>query len=125
MNMMFRPLFAAERTYKSFMLSVRATVKNAPLYFYQGVSDYGVMFYADRHLPPYQGDVTTFLENHDPTTPYYVLFWEEDWRARSSLPHLTHLLTSEGSGPEGKHHLVLAAWLPEPKERERGNSAID
>jgi len=74
MNLMFRPLFAEERTYKPFMLSVRATVKNAPLYFYHGVSDYGVLFYADRHLPSYEGDLATFMENRDrlpPTTSYY------------------------------------------------------
>ncbi len=125
MNLMFRPLFAEERTYKPFMVSVRSTVKNAPLYFYHGLSDYGVLFYADRHLPSYNGDLATFLENRDLTTPYYILLWEEDWWAHSSQPHLTRLLTSEGSGPEGKHHLVLAAWLPEAEEREGDRASRD
>ena len=55
-NALFHPLLARERTYKSFMLGVRSMVQDAPLYFYHPASDYGAIFYADRHIPEMSQD---------------------------------------------------------------------
>lgn len=112
-NALFHPMLAWERTYKPFMIGVRSTVKNAPLYFYKDAYDYGAIFYANRHIPSIEDLSHLKVEDSD-TTPHYLLMWEEDWQALSTAPdqRLEHLVTSEGTGPDKKHHLVLAALLP-------------
>lgn len=112
-NALFHPLLASERTYKPFMLGVRSTVKNAPLYFYKDAYDYGAIFYANRHIPSYTEDLSTLKIEENPPTPHYLLMWEEDWQTLSSAKQrLEYLVTSEGRGPDKKHRLVLAALLP-------------
>ena len=110
-NALFHPLLAGERTYKPFMLGVRATVRDAPLYFYGDASDYGAIFYADRRVPnlpesgiPEPGD-----------NGVYLLVRERDWPQFSERhPHVRRLGISRGKGPHKRHRLVLAAALRPP-----------
>ncbi|MGE0820685.1 MAG: ArnT family glycosyltransferase [Candidatus Binatia bacterium] len=110
---LFHPLLAQERTYKPFMLGVRSTVKNFPLYFYNEAYDYGAIFYAARHIPVYKGDLSDFPLDSD-GSPSYLLVREEDWPARFAESDLRfeHLVESEGLGPDKKHRLALIAVLP-------------
>jgi hypothetical protein len=116
---LFHPLLAWERTYKPFMLGVRSTVKNAPLYFYKDAYDYGAIFYANRHIPSYKDDLSRLPVEENGKTPLYLLMWEEDWQglAATTDKRLEHLVSSEGKGPDKKHRLALIAVLP----RENGN----
>ncbi len=116
-NALFHPLLAWERTYKPFMLGVRSAVKNAPLYFYKDAYDYGAIFYANRHIPMYtqafSPDLITLKTEEDSASPTYLLMWEEDWQTLSATDsRFEHLVTSEGRGPDKKHRLVLAAFMP-------------
>jgi len=123
---LFHPLLAQERTYKPFMLGVRSTVKNAPLYFYHGAYDYGAIFYAARRIPVYKGDLADFPVDEDAGAPSYLLVWEEDWPGLASTSDLRfeHLVCSEGRGPDKKHRLALIAVLPSLSEnRARSESS--
>jgi hypothetical protein len=112
---LFHPLIAWERTYKPFMLGVRSTVKNAPLFFYKDTYDYGAIFYANRHIPPLMEDLSTLKVEENAASQYYLLLWEEDWPLLSATDQrLEYLVTSEGKGPDKKHRLVLAALMPSP-----------
>ena len=111
-NALFHPLIAQERTYKPFMLGVRSTVKDAPLYFYQDASDYGAIFYAGRHIADYSQAQLSEEDGHNVDSPLYLLVREKDWPDLAGThPHLERLVTSEGQGPDKKHRLVLAALL--------------
>lgn len=111
---LFHPLLAQERTYKPFMLGVRSTVKNAPLYFYHGAYDYGAIFYAARRIPVYTGDLADFPVDTQTGAPSYLLVWEEDWPGVFGTSDLRfeHLVSSDGKGPDKKHRLALIAVLP-------------
>jgi 4-amino-4-deoxy-L-arabinose transferase-like glycosyltransferase len=111
---LFHPLLAQERTYKPFMLGVRSTVKNAPLYFHSNAYDYGAIFYAARRIPVFKGDLADFPVNTTTGSPSYLLMWEEDWPAlvAGSDLRFEHLVTSDGKGPDKKHRLALIAVLP-------------
>jgi hypothetical protein len=121
-NALFHPMLAWERTYKPFMLGVRSTVKNAPLYFYKDAYDYGAIFYANRHIPSYKNDLADLAGDGNANTPQYLLLWEEDWQALAASPKqkLEYLVTSEGKGPDKKHRLVLAALLPGHEKPKTG-----
>jgi hypothetical protein len=124
-NALFHPVLARERTYKPFMIGVRSTVKNAPLYFYKDAYDYGAIFYANRHIPSYKDDLSNLAMNSDPSNPQYLLLWEEDWQQLSTTTghRLERLVTSDGKGPDKKHRLVLAALLPgREKNKEEGKT---
>jgi 4-amino-4-deoxy-L-arabinose transferase-like glycosyltransferase len=126
---LFHPLLAQERTYKPFMLGVRSTVKNAPLYFYHGAYDYGAIFYAARRIPVYKGDLADFPVDGGAGGPSYLLVWAEDWPTLVSTSDLRfeYLVCSEGRGPDKKHQLALIAVLPSLSENreQRGNSEAD
>lgn len=112
-NALFHPMLARERTYKPFMHAVRLIVKDAPLYFYNAY-DYGAIFYADRHIPAYKDNLPQLAVAGDPSTPLYLLMWEEEWQKVSTTigtaeRQLEPLVTSEGRGPHKKHRLVLVA----------------
>jgi hypothetical protein len=111
---LFHPLLAQERTYKPFMLGVRSTVKNAPLYFYHGAYDYGAIFYAARRIPVYKGELADFPVDGQTGSPSYLLVWAEDWPAIATTSDLRfeHLVSSDGKGPDKKHRLALIAVLP-------------
>jgi 4-amino-4-deoxy-L-arabinose transferase-like glycosyltransferase len=122
-NALFHPMLAWERTYKPFMIGVRSTVKNAPLYFYKDAYDYGAIFYANRHIPSHVDDLSTLKIDEHSSEPHYLLMWEEEWQTLSASAdqRLEHLVTSEGKGPDKKHRLVLAALLPK-REQAQANS---
>jgi 4-amino-4-deoxy-L-arabinose transferase-like glycosyltransferase len=117
---LFHPLLAQERTYKPFMLGVRSTVKNAPLYFHKDAYDYGANFYAARRIPVYTGDLADFPVDTVTGSPSYLLMWEEDWPAviAGSDLRFEHLVASEGKGPDKKHRLALIAVLPAVAEEQ-------
>ena len=123
-NALFHPILARERTYKPFMVGVRSTVKNAPLYFYKDASDYGAIFYANRHIPSYDADLSHLAAQSSVDNPQYLLLTEEDWQELSTTTpyRLERLVTSDGKGPDRKHRLVLAALLP---RREKNNKEED
>jgi 4-amino-4-deoxy-L-arabinose transferase-like glycosyltransferase len=126
-NALFHPLLARERTYKPFMIGVRSTVKNAPLYFYKDASDYGAIFYANRHIPSYDADLAHLAEQSSVENPQYLLLTEEDWQTLSTTTpyRLERLVTSEGKGPDKKHRLVLAALLPGREKGDRAENATE
>lgn len=111
---LFHPLLAQERTYKPFMLGVRSTVKNAPLYFSSGAHDYGAIFYAARRIPVYTGALADFPVETRTGKPSYLLVWEEDWPGIIGTSDLRfeHLVASDGKGPDKKHRLALIMVLP-------------
>jgi len=121
-NALFHPILARERTYKPFMIGVRSTVKNAPLYFYKAASDYGAIFYADRHIPSYHADLSLLATQSSVDSPQYLLLTEEDWQTLpTTTPYrLERLVTSDGKGPDKKHRLVLAALLPGREKDDKG-----
>ena len=121
-NALFHPMLAQERTYKPFMIGVRSTVKNAPLYFYKDAYDYGAIFYANRHIPSYKDDLADLAVDSNSDNPKYLLLWEEDWQELSATTNhkLEQLVTSEGKGPDKKHRLVLAALLPGHEKNNKG-----
>jgi 4-amino-4-deoxy-L-arabinose transferase-like glycosyltransferase len=112
-NALFHPVLAQVRTYKPFMRGVRSTVKNAPLYFYKETYDYGAIFYADRRIPSYKGDLAALPGGEAGNSPLYLLMYEDDWKelSASSSVRLEHLVTSEGKGPDKNRRLVLVALL--------------
>jgi 4-amino-4-deoxy-L-arabinose transferase-like glycosyltransferase len=126
-NALFHPILAHERTYKPFMLGVRSTVKNAPLYFYKDAYDYGAIFYANRHIPSYTADLSALTIEKDASSPYYLLMWEKDWQALSAASdqRIEHLVTSEGKGPDKKNRLVLAALIPGRDSPQQGNGVME
>ena len=120
-NALFHPLLAQERTYKPFMLGVRSTVQDAPLYFYQDASDYGAIFYADRRIPDYPKIDSSGDKTVNADTALYLLVREKDWPELSgSHPRAERLVMSEGEGPDKKHRLVLAAILPQQQNGASG-----
>jgi len=126
-NALFHPILARERTYKPFMLGVRSTVKNAPLYFYKDAYDYGAIFYANRHIPSLTDDLSTLKIHEDTESPYYLLMWEKDWQAlaTNSDHQLEYLVTSEGKGPDKRNRLVLVTLLPNRDPQQDNGATTD
>ncbi len=122
------------------MLGVRSMVQDAPLYFYHPASDYGAIFYADRRIPEVSQHALQQPSDAEHYSSYpgagqgdapqtdaalYLLIRETDWPELSeSQPHLERLVTSEGKGPDKKHRLVLAAWLPRPEQNGETGSPV-
>ena len=101
------PPVVYERTMKPFMSRVKQeTNPKLPLLFYRGF-DFGAVFYAGRHVPQFVSQV------RDLQSPFYLLIWEEDWQPLRGRKDLKMLDISEGLGPAGRHHLVLAEFQAE------------
>ena len=95
---------AWERTMKPFMMRVNQQVSvDQPLVFYRN-ADYGVMFYAHRHIPAYAAEAAKLKP------PFFILMWEEDLAELRSRPDLKTLDISEGLGPAGRHRLALLKY---------------
>ena len=95
---------AWERTMKPFMMRVNQQVSvDQPLVFYRD-ADYGVMFYAHRHIPAYAAEAAKLKP------PFFILMWEEDLAELRSRPDLKTLDISEGLGPAGRHRLALLQY---------------
>jgi hypothetical protein len=85
---------------------------NTPLLFYRSF-DFGALFYAHRHIPLYPDDGEPFKP------PFFWLMWEEEWERLRRGGGLEMLDKSEGTGPVGKHHMILVKVtgnLPIPEE---------
>ena len=114
---------AKEYTFKPFMSRVAAIVQRAPLFFY-GSEDYGVMFYADRHLPEYQPQIAS--------SPFYMLVWQNEWKKVSQRAPGSVLVTSENTDREVPQHghLLLVevtnaeALLPSATDPKRVRAGI-
>lgn len=117
---------AWERTMKPFMMRVNQQVSvDQPLVFYRN-ADYGVMFYAHRHIPAYAAEAAKLKP------PFFILMWEEDLAELRSRPDLKTLDISEGLGPAGRHRLALLEYqsgasisAPLPVYCPRHGSRID
>ena len=101
----FSPV-AWQRTMKPFVMRVNQQIAaDQPLVFYRD-ADYGVMFYARRHIPAYAAEATKLRP------PFFVLMWEEDLAVLGPRPDLKTLDISEGLGPAGRHRLALLEYQP-------------
>ena len=88
------------------MARITTQIGPVPLFFYQ-TFDSGALFYANRHIPFYEGF------SPPPPGPCYLLLWEEQWTALAAkaISGIRVIETSEGTGPKGKQRLVLV-FLP-------------
>jgi hypothetical protein len=104
----FNLSLAREYTFKPFIDRVLAVVNGAQLFFI-GSGDYPVIFYARRHIP-----VTPQIPA-DETAPFFLLFWENDWKQILNKADLSLLDTSKSvDGDAWQHgHLLLAVKKPE------------
>jgi hypothetical protein len=98
----YYPSVASERTMKPFAERLSQEVDpETPLLFYRA-RDYGIMFYANRHLRQFRGKEKDALQ-----LPFYLLMWEEQWNDLADKSSLEIMDTSEGTGATGRHHMVL------------------
>jgi hypothetical protein len=105
-NDVFSPV-AWERTMKPFVMRVnRQIAVDQPLVFYRD-ADYGVMFYAHRHIPTYGAQASKLKP------PFFILMREDDLAELGPRPDLKTLDISEGLGPAGRHRLALVRYRPE------------
>jgi 4-amino-4-deoxy-L-arabinose transferase-like glycosyltransferase len=95
---------ARQYTVKPFMGRVVAVVKDKPLYFFDS-PDYSVMFYAGRHLHRYIPRIESV------SSPFYMLFWENEWRVMHKTDGLVVKDTSENTDRQipKRGHLFLVA----------------
>jgi 4-amino-4-deoxy-L-arabinose transferase-like glycosyltransferase len=95
---------AKEYTLKPFMSRVVSIVKDAPLFYYDA-QDYSVIFYAGRHIHQYEPTVSK------PSSMFYVLFWENEWKKMRTTEGLVVQAKSEGIDRESTRegHLLLVA----------------
>ena len=100
----FNLSLAREYTFKPFIDRVLPVVTGAHLFFI-GSGDYPVIFYARRHIP------VTRQTPRDEKAPFYLLFWENEWKQIPNKAGLNLLDTSESvDGDAWKHgHLLLVA----------------
>ena len=99
----FDTALANQYSIKPFMNRVVSVVKDAPLFFYNS-EDNSVMFYAGRHIHRYQPPLKTV------SSPFYILFWENDWRAIRESNGLSVRATSQSidrENPERGHLLLV------------------
>ena len=101
-NQTLRRDVAKDRSFQSFMARITTQIGPGPLFFYQ-TFDSGALFYANRHIPFYEGF------SPPPPGPCYLLLWEEQWTALAAkaISGIRVIETSEGTGPKGKQRLVL------------------
>ncbi len=106
----FDTALAKEYSLKPFMARVVGVVKNAPLFFYES-EDYPVMFYAERHIHQYKDKSPKIA-----SSPYYVLFWENEWK---SIPRNDGLIVRATSyntdriDPSHAHLVLVEVKTPE------------
>lgn len=105
----FDTALAKQYSIKPFMNRVVAIVKDAPLFFYKS-EDYPVMFYAGRHIHRYQPPLKTA------SSPFYILFWEKEWRFIRENESLSVRATSQSTDrqdPERAHLLLVEVKTPD------------
>ena len=92
---------ASERTLKPFMVRVTQRVDPTISLFFYHSFDFGSIFYSGRHI-------SSFQTNSGPLErPFFLLMWEEDWKRLAGRKGLEMLDISEGTGPVGRHRMVL------------------
>lgn len=101
MKDVYLPDLAARRTMKPFVGRVTQRLDSGSRLFFYRAFDYGVLFYAHRHIHSYGGNVGKAKR------PYFLLMWEEDWKRVSKDNRLNVLDISNGRGPAGRHRLLL------------------
>ena len=96
------PALAAERTLKPFMTHVLGEVdkETAALYTYRSF-DYGAVFYAARHVPPYPSDAPF------PKPPFFLLMWESEWDRLPKSAGVKIVDISEALGANKRQHMAL------------------
>jgi hypothetical protein len=101
-NQTLRQDVAKGRSFQSFIARIATQIGPVPLFFYQ-TFDSGALFYANRHIPFYEGF------SSPPPGPCYLLLWEDKWPALAAkaISGVRVIETSEGTGPKGKQRLVL------------------
>ncbi len=102
-------------TEKFFMRRAIDIVKKEPLYFFHSV-DYGVIFYAGRHIHRYSPSVEPV------SLPFYVLFWENEWKNIDKSEGLIVQATSESVDRQNRRRGHLS--LVEVKDRRALASAL-
>jgi 4-amino-4-deoxy-L-arabinose transferase-like glycosyltransferase len=98
----YYPSVASQRTMKPFAERLSQEVDPETSLLFYRAWDYGVIFYANRHLRQFHGKEKEVLR-----LPFYLLMWEEQWKELTAKPGLEVVDTSEGTGAVGKHHMVL------------------
>jgi Dolichyl-phosphate-mannose-protein mannosyltransferase len=83
----FNIYVAREYSFKPFVERALHVVNDAPLFFYRS-GDYGVIFYAHRHIPRYSKSLVG-------EKSFYVLLWEREWREMPDKERLTVEYASE------------------------------
>ncbi len=112
-NAVLHPEMAQRRTFKSFMAQVREQVTGTGQLTFYRTFDYGAVFYWHDRIPAFDDRLA---EPDSPTSPRYLLIWESEWEqlAAEERSHLQLVGRSDGTGPDGKNRLILAAWRAAP-----------
>lgn len=88
---------AQARTLRDFARRAAARAGDADLGIVAGAFEWGTLFYADRHLPPFEGTGAP---------PAFLIFHNE---AAAEVPATcSTILKSDGTGPKGRHQYFLA-----------------
>ncbi len=98
-----QPQLARQRSLASFMQRAERETAGAPLAFHPSTFDFGAAFYASTALRRWQPDAAR------DGAPEYVLIWDLDLvkLADGERAHFEPILTSDGTDPNGRKHLVL------------------
>jgi 4-amino-4-deoxy-L-arabinose transferase-like glycosyltransferase len=99
----FDVYFANQYSFKPFVKRVLPMINDAPLYFY-GSDDYGVIFYAGKRVPTL--DIESLPRDK---SPYYLFFWENDWKQFTDHDGLRLVDASENPDRMGKSRLFLVS----------------
>jgi len=93
-------------SYKSFAAEVRQVTGASDRLFALDAFDYGVVFYAGRHVPVVRDGL--------PDAPAWLILGEKTWEQLppTARQRLRVAARSEGLGPEGNEHLLLAEVGP-------------
>jgi Dolichyl-phosphate-mannose-protein mannosyltransferase len=83
----FNIYVAREYSFKPFAERALHVVNDAPLFFYRS-GDYGVIFYAHRHIPRYSKSLVG-------EKSFYLLLWEREWKEMPDKERLTVEYASE------------------------------
>ncbi len=105
-NDVFRPALAQQRTLAPFAARVDQIVGRDDRLVFYDTFDYGTVFYAQRHIEE-RRDLTV---HPPPGRAAYVLLWKAAYAALppTEQTRLEVLLESDGFGPQGRDHLLLA-----------------
>jgi hypothetical protein len=102
------PEVAFAKTQREFTTeALRVTGSAAPVFFYAGI-DYGVLFYAGRHIPVYEGTLTD-------RAPRYLIMKEDTWeqaRRTRDVPFERVRLRADERPRLGRRFILLRRVQP-------------